>query len=106
MAGLFHGDVAGMLFDLLLNRAICDSSFVHFKFVQDVHVQRPQSMRPGFAAGTMRVDPGAPSNLLKPMPGAFIAEVPGQGPPPGSIVRGRSQKQKGFSISSLNPFKS
>jgi hypothetical protein len=67
-------------------------------------LQRPQSANPGFASGTMREDSLPAPGGLQPMPGSFMVEVPSQGTGSSSLMRGKSQKQKGFGISSFLSF--
>jgi hypothetical protein len=67
-------------------------------------LQRPQSANPGFASGTMRGNSRPAPGGLQPMPGSFMVEVPSQGTGSSSLMRGKSQKQKGFGISSFLSF--
>ena len=72
-------------------------------------LQRPQSMQPGFASGTMRPNSSLSPTAIQPMPGSFITEVPSRKPvggPSGGLARGNSKLKKGSSWGFQNPFSS
>ena len=66
--------------------------------------QDRQSMRPGFATGSMRSDPSWGLTETK-VPGAFDSAVPNQSSHSQYLRRQMSTPKKAFNLSSLNPFR-